>query len=184
MTDKEAIRRTMRERRRTMSVGEKMIADARIGSTLLSRVGASSGIVAVYLASPAEIDLTPFIRELLACGRTLVAPRWNGVSYDLAELKSLDAGDLQTGPMNILEPREANLIAPMDVAVWILPGLAFTRDGRRLGYGGGWYDRLLADAAADALTLGVAYGFQIVPDLPLEPHDVTLSAIVCDSETI
>jgi 5-formyltetrahydrofolate cyclo-ligase len=60
-------------------------------------------------------------------------------------------------------------------------GLAFTRDGRRLGYGGGWYDRLLADAPRGAEMLGVAYSFQVVEDLPAEPHDITLTAVVDDS---
>ena len=48
------------------------------------------------------------------------------------------------GPMNILEPAEADIVKPADVEVWVIPGLAFTKDGKRLGYGGGWYDRLLA----------------------------------------
>ena len=48
------------------------------------------------------------------------------------------------GPMNILEPAEADIVKPADVEVWVIPGLAFTKDGKRLGYGDGWYDRLLA----------------------------------------
>ncbi len=182
-SEKTAVRREMRLRRRTLDAAGKAAADARVCAELLARVGGTDGVVAVYLASPDEIDLADFIRARLARGRTLVAPRWNGASYDLALLKSLDDADLRTGPMKIPEPRAADLVAPADVAVWIVPGLAFTRDGRRLGYGGGWYDRFLAAASADALTLGVVYGFQLVPNLPAEPHDVPLSAVVCDNET-
>ncbi len=178
-TDKAAVRGEMRVRRRAMDEAEKASADARVCAELLARVGATDGIVAVYLASSAEIDLTGFIREMLRRGRALAAPRWNGAAYDLAVLKGLDAAGLRAGPMNVSEPKDADLVAPADVRAWIVPGLAFTADGRRLGYGGGWYDRLMADAAADALKLGVAYGFQIVPDLPAEPHDVPLTAVVC-----
>ena len=59
-----------------------------------------------------------------------------------------------------------------------MPGLAFTRTGARLGYGGGWYDRLLAAADPSAVLLGVAYPFQMVEDLPSEPHDIRLTDVV------
>jgi 5-formyltetrahydrofolate cyclo-ligase len=68
--------------------------------------------------------------------------------------------------------------------VWIVPGLAFTKDGRRLGYGGGWYDRLLASARKDALRIGVAHEFQVLGDLPNEPHDILLNRVVTDAKPV
>lgn len=67
---------------------------------------------------------------------------------------------------------------PEEVDVWVCPGLAFTLDGKRIGFGGGWYDRFLAAARPDALKLGVAYPWQIVEELPQEPTDVRLDRIV------
>ena len=136
------------------------------------------GAVAVYLASPDEIDLSDFIREMLDRGVKVASPRWNGETYELARLKGLDEGDLRRGPMNILEPAEAEIVMQRDVSVWIVPGLAFTKDGKRLGYGGGWYDRLLAAAAKNALKIGVAYEFQLVDDLPSEQHDILIGRVV------
>ena len=136
------------------------------------------GAVAVYIASSSEIDLSDFIREMLAHGVQVVSPKWNGETYDLASLKGFDEGDLRRGPMNILEPVEAEIVMPQDVSVWIVPGLAFTKSGKRLGYGGGWYDRLLADAAKNSLKIGVAHEFQSVDDLPSEPHDILLDRVV------
>ena len=134
--------------------------------------------VAVYLASSQEIDLSPFIRKMLATGVKVVAPRWNGETYELAVLKGLDDAHLRKGPMGILEPAEAEIVSPEDVEVWLVPGLAFTRNGKRLGYGGGWYDRLLADAPKTAWKIGIAHAFQVVDDLPSEPHDIMLSKVV------
>ena len=134
--------------------------------------------IAVYLASPQEIDLSPFIRKMLAMGVKVVAPRWNGETYELAVLKGLDDAHLRKGPMGILEPAEAEIVSPEDVEVWLVPGLVFTRNGKRLGYGGGWYDRLLADAPKDAWKIGIAHAFQVVDDLPSEPHDILLSKVV------
>jgi 5-formyltetrahydrofolate cyclo-ligase len=64
--------------------------------------------------------------------------------------------------------------------VVIVPGLAFTPDGRRCGQGGGWYDRFLAELRDDCTTIGVCFAPQVVADLPTEPHDVVLDAVVTD----
>lgn len=188
MTDKAEIRREMRLRRKALTPEAKARASSVICALLPKGPDLSplldpfdgDGALAVYLASPDEIDLTAFIAENLACGVTVVAPRWNGETYELAKLKGLSEEHLRRGPMNILEPAEADLVVPREVAVWIVPGLAFTRDGKRLGYGGGWYDRLMAQSAKDALRIGVAHAFQVVDDLPSEPHDIPLTEVVDD----
>ena len=84
--------------------------------------------------------------------------------------------------MNIPEPAAAETVEPGEVAVWILPGLAFTTGGKRLGYGGGWYDRLLAAAGDDAVKIGVAHDFQVVDDLPVAAHDIFIDRVVADRE--
>ena len=182
---KNATRRQMRERRKALSPEErdraskticaKLLSDSRIMDVAYPLQG--GGAVAVYLASPDELDLSDFIREMLGRGVKIVSPRWNGETYELARIKGLDEANLRRGPMNILEPAEAETAKPSEVAVWIVPGLAFTNGGKRLGYGGGWYDRLLA-GENDALKIGVAYEFQIVDDLPHEPHDILLDGVV------
>ena len=176
----------MRERRRALTPEErassseivcaKLAADSDIGLRVDPLNWGSP--VAVYLASSQEIDLSPFIRKMLESGVKVVAPRWNGETYELAVLKGLDEAHLRKGPMRILEPAEAEIVSPKEVGVWLVPGLAFTRNGKRLGYGGGWYDRLLAEAPKGSLKLGIAHAFQVVDDLPSEPHDILLSKVV------
>ena len=163
---KDDIRRRMRAIRKALAPEEherasKVICAKLIDDDLISVAAdpfEGGGAVAVYLAS--------------------VAPRWNGETYELARLRSLSEGNLRRGPMNILEPAEAEIVRPSEVAAWIVPGLAFTIQGDRLGYGGGWYDRLMADAKG--FKIGVAHEFQIVKNLPHEPHDIPLIRIVTD----
>ena len=189
---KREMRQEMRARRRAVSADERAEASAIICSKLAARADVdfcrnpleTDSPVAVYLASRDEIDLHTYIEEMLRRGREVVAPRWNGETYDLAMLKGMDTEHLRRGPMGILEPAEAELVQPQNVFVWIVPGLAFTRDGRRLGYGGGWYDRFLSAAPKDAVKLGVAYSFQIVDDLPVEPHDIPLTAVIDDAPNV
>ena len=178
--DKNSIRAKMRARRREMSLEDKAAAEADICQKLLALVNVDmpEATVAVYLASPDEISLDGFIKQALQAGRRIVAPRWNGRTYQLARLKGLDETCLRNGPMGIREPIVEDIVLPQDVGVWLVPGLAFTADGRRLGYGGGWYDRLLAMASSSSAKLGIAYQFQMLDDLPCEPHDMKLTAIV------
>jgi 5-formyltetrahydrofolate cyclo-ligase len=64
--------------------------------------------------------------------------------------------------------------------VVIVPGLAFTAAGDRLGQGGGWYDRFLSEVRADCVSIGVCFAEQLVDALPVEAHDVTLDHVVTD----
>lgn len=70
---------------------------------------------------------------------------------------------------------------PSAVDVVVVPGLAFTVAGDRLGQGGGWYDRFLAGVGSDAVTIGVCFGEQLVDRLPIEPHDVRVDHVVTDA---
>lgn len=188
MPSKNDIRSKMRSRRKALApavrqrasetICRKLIQDESIAAAVDPLDGA--GVLAVYLASNEEIDLSSLIGDMLGRGVTVVSPRWNGKTYDLAKIMSLAEKDLRRGPMHILEPAEADIVEPKDVAAWIVPGLAFTADGKRLGYGGGWYDRLLSSARSDSLKIGVAHGFQVVGDLPSEPHDIRLDRIVTE----
>lgn len=189
MTTKNDIREEMRSRRKALAPSERSTAsgiicrkliDGFFPPTAANRLAASSPVIAVYLASRDEIDLDTFISCMLARAATLVSPRWNAETYELARIKSLSQRDIRTGPMGIREPSDANIVPPCEVDAWIIPGLAFTRRGMRLGYGGGWYDRLLAESRADSLKIGVGHGFQIVADLPSEPHDIRLDSVVTD----
>ena len=180
------LRREMKARRKGMAADEKSVADAAICEKLKARcdIGVmadspGNGLpLAVYLASPDEINIDPFIEYMLRAGVEVVAPRWNGETYELAKLKGLDEKNLRLGPMGIREPVDADIVEPKEVSAWIVPGLAFTRSGKRLGYGGGWYDRFLASAPKDVAKIGVAYSFQIVDDFPAEPHDIPLTDVV------
>ena len=176
------IRKVMRARRKAVPAEERAAVSSAICKQLLARDDVRAAIaakapIAVYLASPDEIDLADFIAAALAQGAALVAPRWNGTCYELAALESLD--DLVPGPHGILEPSSAvHLHLSPPPQIWLIPGLAFTKTGKRLGYGGGWYDRLLARADVKSVKIGLGYGFQLMDDLPSEPHDVLLSDVL------
>lgn len=178
--DKKAIRARMRTERKALASEVRKASDAAISRELCARVekGVLRAPFAVYLASPDEIDLKDFISFLLERGEKVAAPRWNGEAYDLAVLEGIDDSCLRVGPMSIKEPAEAKIVPPSEVMTWIVPGLAFSPDGGRLGYGGGWYDRFLFAKAPSAVAIGVARPFQRVAELPIEPHDIRLDEVI------
>ena len=145
MNGKTEIRREMKARRKALAAEEKSAADAVICEKLKARSDIGEIVnpldfgspLAVYLASPDEINIDPYIEYMLYAGVEVVAPRWNGATYDLARLKGLAEKDLRRGPMEIREPIDADIVDPKKVYAWIIPGLAFTRGGKRIGYGGG-----------------------------------------------
>lgn len=184
--EKGALRREMKALRRGLSPVDKAAADAAICKLLAERrdirdladCGGGASPLAAYLASRDEINIDPFLALMLHSHVDVVVPRWNGRTYELARLKGIGEEFLRPGPMGIREPIDADIVPPGRIRAWIVPGLAFASDGLRLGYGGGWYDRFLAAAPREAAKIGVAYPFQLVADLPREPHDILLSDIV------
>ena len=184
--DKNDIRSEMRARRKTVTPVARAAAGKEISKRLFAAecelVAAieKKGPIAVYLASKDEIDLTDFITAALSSGCVLVAPRWNGTEYELTRVTNLET--LVKGPYGILEPPAGLVVRPEDVRAWLVPGLAFTRGGVRLGYGGGWYDRLLCRVPSQVPKIGIAYNFQIVEELPSEQHDIRLTSVATVSE--
>lgn len=175
----------MRHRRRAVPPAERAATSAVICERLIEKFfvqNASSSILyssSVYLSSPDEIDLADFIRTCATRRIRLAAPRWNGTAYELAELNDCWPNGLASGPHGIPEPpSSAPRVDVSEIGVWIVPGLAFAKDGSRLGYGGGWYDRLLANANPAANKIGVCHRFQLLDELPNEPHDIRLDEVV------
>lgn len=80
--------------------------------------------------------------------------------------------------------QDLELHLPETIDLVLVPGLAFSRDRHRLGRGGGFFDRLLGGRGANAFKLGICFSFQTVDQLPSEPHDMIMNAVVTESETI
>ena len=181
---KRDLRKTMKLRRREVSAEVRNEYSVALCRRLLEREDvrravAEKGFFAVYLASPDEIDLSVLIEGLWAAGCSVAVPAWRDGTYRLVRY-SLET-ELVPGYMGILEPKAKgdglDAVEEGEIAVWIVPGLAFSPSGARLGSGGGWYDRFLAKANPSAVSIGVAYPFQIAESLPLEPHDLPLSDV-------
>ncbi len=109
--------------------------------------------------------------------RTVCYPRV--VGDDLIFIRVPDRSALITSRWNLLEPphREDDCVPPGALDLILVPGMAFTADGHRMGRGKGYYDRYLAQPEIRATLFGVAFSEQQVPTLPMESHDIPMTRV-------
>jgi 5-formyltetrahydrofolate cyclo-ligase len=135
--------------------------------------------LAAYAALGAEVDPARIVERAAARGVRVVYPRAAPGERSLA-FAACSPGDLVPGPHGAREPPPGAPAVPLgEIDCAIMPGLAFSEDGLRLGRGGGHFDATLARMPR-ALRVGLAFDVQVVPSLPREPHDAALDAVVTD----
>jgi 5-formyltetrahydrofolate cyclo-ligase len=182
---KHTTRRSVLSRRDAMTAEERADASARIADAtvtmLLQRVPAG-GVVAVYAAKASEVDVQLVDERLRANGIGVAYPRIGGgrqLTFHLVD--SMDELVVQT--FSIREPiASARIVALQAIAAFVVPCVAFSRDGSRIGWGGGHYDSTLVAAAATALRVGVAFDCQLVDGVPAEAHDIPLHHVITESQ--
>jgi 5-formyltetrahydrofolate cyclo-ligase len=144
---------------------------------------AAARIVLVTLPFGSEWDTQPLARSALASGKTLVVPRVNEATRML-ELHAIGdiAADVAPGFHDIPEPRSTQPRIDAATIDWVLvPGVAFSPDGRRLGYGGGYYDRLMIMLRPATPRVAGAFDVQIAQRIPAASHDLAVDTIVTES---
>ena len=135
-----------------------------------------------YVSFGTEADTLRILDRVLADGKALYVPKCvpntnRMVFYRISALR-----DLSPGAYGILEPKEAEAYQDEANALCLVPGLAFSADGARLGYGKGYYDTFFA--RHPVLKLGLCYDFQLVPQVPTQPHDVRMDGILTDKRLV
>jgi 5-formyltetrahydrofolate cyclo-ligase len=141
-----------------------------------------SAVVMAYMSFGSEFITTAFIADLLRAGKKLVLPRVNRAEQRLTLHTVRDLrSDLVDGMWGIPEPRPETALADVASVNFILvPGLGFDAACRRLGYGRGYYDRLLAARNPDTALVAAAYSVQRVDDIPTEAHDIPVDLLVTE----
>ena len=179
-TKREALRRTLREKRAALAEGivRAMSADVCAAVAALPAF-VRARKVALYSPVRGEIDPSQLRQLLHDRGAEVAYPRVVSTVPPLLAFCAVAPGEtLGSGRFEIPEPRAAAAIAAEDLDVILVPGVAFSRAGARLGFGHGYYDRALS-AAPRALRIGLCHDFQLIDDLPPrigdEPVDLVLT---------
>lgn len=189
MDDGERLAAAKRELRREAAATARGVGPGRVEAAAAAR-GHLSALAAYraaatvlwYAALPTEVATVPGIEAALAEGKRVAVPWCDGDELALWRIEAVD--ELEPGTWGIPEPAAARRrdparqVAPAEVELAVVPGLAFDRRGRRLGHGKGYYDRLLA--RSPALRAGLCYGAQVFPEVPAGPRDAVMDVVVTE----
>lgn len=137
-------------------------------------------IIGGYWPLTEELDIRPLLEACHAQGHTLALPCTPRKGYPLIYREWSPADDLKAGPYGTREPYSEK--AEVTPTLVLVPLLAFTQHGERLGYGGGFYDRTLAalKERAEVFACGIAYAAQEAATLPTDEHDQRLDGVLTD----
>jgi len=176
---KSALRSQMRVVRASITQDRRAQAAIQIADLAASLPGlaGASGVLA-YHATAEEIDPAILLERLSGEGIRIAMPRI--AAPGRLELHWVDeVSELAPGAYGILEPSpHAPLAEASDIQAALVPGIAFDPKGGRLGFGGGYYDRLIPSLSADTLVIGLAFDEQIIETVPCSPHDVDVRLVV------
>lgn len=128
-----------------------------------------------YLSYNQEVRTAAILRRCLADGKRLAVPKVYGEEMKFLWLEDLEAA--APGAYGIPEPIADGPVADDPAALVLMPGLAFDRQGGRMGYGGGFYDKYLSQHPGHP-TIALCYGFQLLDHVEMEPHDIPVDAVL------
>jgi len=139
-----------------------------------------------YISFRNEVETQDMIQESLDNGKRVIIPVVvkGDKNLLLSELKSFD--ELYTSTYGILEPKEEFLrpVNAQDIDIVIVPGVAFDENGYRIGYGGGYYDRLIKRLPHSCKTIAIAFEVQVIDSVPHESHDMKVDMIITEDRII
>jgi len=174
--DKKALRQQIRQQKRAMTEAEIVAASVRLGELFLDcpQYKAAKTIYG-YLPYNQEVRTVPMLEQAIRDGKRVAVPKCYGEVMKFIYMD--DLSKVEKGYANIPEPIDDEPVADDPTALVLMPGLAFTEDGKRMGYGGGFYDKFLA-AEPSHPTVALCYAFQMVDDLPTEDYDIPVDCVL------
>ena len=186
--DKKTIRKKIISQRDDMPFDEKEKKDEEIVKRFkdLKFIDDHENIFS-YVSFGSETNIAEILSEILKQKKNLFVPyidREDKKMY-LCKIEDLNK-DLERGYYGIPEPKN-NLRIPINndiIDLVISPGVAFTKEKYRIGYGGGYYDRFFASLNSNPLVVALAYDFQILPELPIDSFDIPVDMIITEKQII
>ncbi len=138
-----------------------------------------AGCVGLYWSFRNEVSTDLLCRRAWADGKRVVYPRVRGEHLEFLDVDP--DTDWVVGDFGVREPVGNGVVGLASIELLVVPGVVFDRDGHRLGYGRGYYDRALAGSGERPLRVGLAFELQVVDHVPREEHDVRLHVLVTEA---
>lgn len=173
---KQELRAQIRQLKRAMTEAQIVEASQRLGQLFAaSEAYKQAKTIYGYLPYNQEVRTTPMLQRALDDGKRVAVPKCYGDEMRFIYLD--DLSKVEKGYCGIPEPIEDGPIADDETALVLMPGLAFDKEGHRMGYGGGFYDKFL-EKEPNHPTLALCYEFQMLPYLETEDHDIPVDTVI------
>lgn len=174
--DKTTLRKQIREKKQAMTLQEIETASEKLGTLFFqSELYQNAKTIYGYLPYNQEVRTIPMLEQALRDGKRVAVPKVYGDEMKFIYLT--DLSKVGKGYAGIPEPIENEPVADDPTALVLMPGLAFDKEGHRIGYGGGFYDKFLAQEPNHP-TLALCYEFQMVSQLPTEEFDIPVDVVL------
>ncbi len=174
---KDELRTYMRQKRRELTDDFKVTSSSLIMQSIIPFIS-QLNCVMIYLSSFNEPDTSMLLSYLIDKNIKIVVPVSNTDDNTIIPSYISNIDDLHKGAYGIYEPKTINQANIEDIDLVLVPGIVFSKSGDRIGFGKGYYDKLLENF--EGLKIGVCYEFQIVDEIPSSPHDVKMNMIVTE----
>ena len=179
---KKVLRKQVLESRSNLPSEERKRKSREIERRLFStREFQEAGTILFFASFRSEVETGDMIRRALALGKRVVLPKVKGRELALFRITDFDK-DVAPGAWDIPEPAKGTPSELQDIDLIVVPGAAFDEQGNRLGYGAGFYDKLLLDYRKT--TIALAFEVQIIPTVPADQHDIPIKKIVTENRII
>ena len=176
--DKAQLRKEIKEKKRAMTEADICQRSRRLCEKFLqSQAYRNAKTIYGYLPYNQEVRTWDVLLQAIRDGKRIAVPKVYG--DEMKFIYITDFSQINTGYCGIPEPIADEPIANDPTALVLMPGLAFDREGHRIGYGGGFYDRFLSDEPNHP-TLALCYDFQIRDSLPTEEFDIPVDTVIWD----
>lgn len=174
--DKQALRRQIRQQKQAMTLQQIEDTSRRLGELFAaSELYKNAKTIYGYLPYNQEVRTVPMLQKALDDGKRVAVPKCYG--NEMRFIYMDDLSKVESGYCGIPEPIADGPVADDPTALVLMPGLAFTERGERMGYGGGFYDKFLA-SEPNHPTLALCYAFQMVEYIPTEDYDIPVDCVL------
>lgn len=185
--DKKSLRKEILQKRAKISKEDNIIMSNMVSSSIYKMPEYQNAkTIMCFISFANEIDTKELIETAIKQGKSVVIPITIPETKELKPSQILDFSELEKGFYNILTPKEEFIryIDPSTIDLILVPGVVFAKDGYRIGYGGGYYDRFLSKVDSSVPKFAIGFDLQVVDNVPKESFDIPVDLIITEKRII